>query len=65
MSRRLRRRMLRHMNTPTNIVIHPNYSQRPAPRPKRGGGRRWDKRYSWIDSPYKAALMGTIGRPFA
>jgi hypothetical protein len=56
---------LRPMNTTTNTTPNRNNNDRENTRPKRGGGRQWNRGYRWVGSPQQAVLMATIGRPFA
>lgn len=53
------------MNTTTNTTANRNSNDPQKTSPKRGGGRQWDRGYRWVGSPTQAALLATIGRPFA
>ena len=66
MSGAARKQKLRHMNTTAHTTPnHNNNNDRQTTRPKRGGGRQWSRGYRWVGSPQQAALLATIGRPFA
>jgi hypothetical protein len=62
MSRAPEKRILRHMNTTTTTATTNRNSH---DRSKRGGGRKWDRGHRWAGTRQQAALLGTIGRPFA